>query len=101
MTTTHTHTRPHRRSLWPAPEGDAVLVIDQRLLPHQLVVERLASVAAVRTAITDMCVRGAPLIGAAAAYGMALQCRLAADDASLRATQARLDSARPTAVNLA
>ncbi len=92
--------RAQRRSLWPAPEGDAVLVLDQRLLPHQLAVQRLASVAAVRTAIVDMSVRGAPLIGAAAAYGMALQCRVAADDAALRATQAWLDSARPTAVNL-
>jgi methylthioribose-1-phosphate isomerase len=90
-----------RRSLWPAPEGDAVLVIDQRLLPHQLVVARLDSVATVRTAIVDMWVRGAPLIGAAAAYGIALQCRVVADDAALRATQAWLDSARPTAVNLA
>ncbi|MES2716279.1 MAG: S-methyl-5-thioribose-1-phosphate isomerase [Pseudomonadota bacterium] len=91
----------HRRSLWPAPEGDAVLVIDQRQLPHQLVIARLDSVAAVRSAIADMWVRGAPLIGATAAYGLALQCRLAADDAALRATQALLDSARPTAVNLA
>jgi methylthioribose-1-phosphate isomerase len=94
-------TTPRRRSLWPAPEGDAVLVIDQRLLPHQLVVARLDSVATVRTAIIDMWVRGAPLIGAAAAYGIALQCRVAADDEALRATQAWLDSARPTAVNLA
>ena len=91
----------HRRSLWPAPEGDAVWVIDQRHLPHQLVTARLDSVAAVRCAITDMWVRGAPLIGAAAAYGLALQCRLAADDAALRQTQAQLDRARPTAVNLA
>ncbi len=90
-----------RRSLWPAPEGDALQVIDQRLLPHQLVVQRLASVGAVRNAIVDMWVRGAPLIGATAAYGMALQCRVAADDAALRAAQAWLDSARPTAVNLA
>ena len=96
-----TSTAARRRSLWPAPEGGAVLVIDQRLLPHQLVVARLDSVATVRTAIVDMWVRGAPLIGAAAAYGIALQCRVAADDDALRATQARLDSARPTAVNLA
>ncbi len=91
----------HRRSLWPAPTADALFVIDQRQLPHRWVVERLASVAAVHTAITDMWVRGAPLIGATAAYGMALQCRQAADDARLLATQAWLDSARPTAVNLA
>ena len=96
-----TSTAARRRSLWPAPEGGAVLVIDQRLLPHQLVVARLDSVATVRTAIVDMWVRGAPLIGAAAAYGIALQCRVAADDDALRATQAWLDSARPTAVNLA
>jgi methylthioribose-1-phosphate isomerase len=90
-----------RRSLWTTPEGDAVLVIDQRQLPHQLLVQRLDSVAAVRTAIVDMWVRGAPLIGAAAAYGMALQCRVAADEASLQSARAWLDSARPTAVNLA
>ncbi len=78
-----------------------MLVIDQRQLPHQLVIARLDSVAAVRSAIADMWVRGAPLIGATAAYGLALQCRVAADDAALRATQALLDSARPTAVNLA
>ncbi len=91
----------HRRSLWPLPEGDAVCVIDQRQLPHQLVIERLASLAAVRSAIADMWVRGAPLIGATAAYGLALQARLSADDASLHQAQALLDSARPTAVNLA
>ncbi len=96
-----TGTAAQRRSLWTTPEGDALLVIDQRQLPHRLVVERLDSVAAVRTAIVDMWVRGAPLIGAAAAYGIALQCRVAADDASLAAAQAWLDSARPTAVNLA
>ncbi len=94
----------HRRSLWVAPdepEGGAVFVIDQRQLPHQLVIARLDSVAAVRRAIADMWVRGAPLIGASAAYGLALQCRMAADDHALRQTQALLDSARPTAVNLA
>ena len=91
----------HRRSLWPAPAHDAVLVIDQRHLPHQWVVARLGSMAEVQVAIAQMWVRGAPLIGAAAAYGIALQCRQAADDAALRAAQEILDSARPTAVNLA
>ena len=91
----------HRRSLWTAPGDDGVFIIDQRQLPHHFAVERLASPAQVRTAISDMWVRGAPLIGATAAYGKALQCRLAADDAALRAAKARLDSARPTAVNLA
>ena len=91
----------HRRSLWPAPGNTALFVIDQRHLPHRLVVARLASLAEVRTAIANMWVRGAPLIGATAAYGIALHCAAAADDDSLRAAQAELDSARPTAVNLA
>jgi len=90
-----------RRSLWPAPARDAVFVIDQRQLPHRWAIERLASVAAVRTAIADMWVRGAPLIGATAAYGMALQCTVDASDVALRQAQALLDAARPTAVNLA
>ena len=77
------------------------MVIDQRQLPHQLVIARLATLAEVRAAIADMVVRGAPLIGATAAYGMALQGAAAADDAALRQAQASLDSARPTAVNLA
>ena len=91
----------HRRSLWPAPAHDALFVIDQRHLPHQWVLARLDSLAEVRRAICQMWVRGAPLIGAAAAYGIALQCRQAADDAALQAAQVLLDSARPTAVNLA
>ncbi|HWH75354.1 MAG TPA: S-methyl-5-thioribose-1-phosphate isomerase, partial [Methylibium sp.] len=89
------------RTLWPTPERDAVHVIDQRVLPHRLRVERLDSVAAVHTAIRDMWVRGAPLIGATAAYGLALQARHDALDASLRETADFLGSARPTAVNLA
>ncbi len=76
-------------------------MIDQRQLPHRWLIARLASLAEVRVAIADMWVRGAPLIGATAAYGMALQCLQAADDAALRQAQASLDSARPTAVNLA
>ena len=91
----------HRRSLWPSAQGDALYVIDQRQLPHALAIARLDRLDQVRGAIAEMWVRGAPLIGATAAYGIALQCRQAADDAALRAAQASLDSARPTAVNLA
>ena len=76
-------------------------MIDQRQLPHRWLVARLGSVAEVRVAIADMWVRGAPLIGATAAYGIALQCLQTADDAALRHAQATLNSARPTAVNLA
>ncbi|HSV69203.1 MAG TPA: S-methyl-5-thioribose-1-phosphate isomerase [Methylibium sp.] len=89
------------RTLWPAPERDAVHVIDQRALPHRLVIARLDSVAAVHEAIRDMWVRGAPLIGATAAYGLALQAQYDALDASLRETADFLAGARPTAVNLA
>jgi methylthioribose-1-phosphate isomerase len=91
----------HRRSIWPAPGRDACLVIDQRRLPHQLAIARLSHLAEVRTAIAEMWVRGAPLIGATAAYGIALHCAQSADDAALCQAQALLDSARPTAVNLA
>ncbi len=89
------------RTLWPAPERDAVHVIDQRALPHRLVVERLTDVTAVHTAIRDMWVRGAPLIGATAAYGLALKAQHDALDDSLRETADFLVGARPTAVNLA
>jgi methylthioribose-1-phosphate isomerase len=89
------------RPIWPAPEGDAVFVIDQRLLPHRLHTERLATAQAVHTAIRDMWVRGAPLIGATAAYGLALQMRIAAGNAALEGVAAFLRQARPTAVNLA
>lgn len=96
-------------SLWPEalqpiralPQGDAVEVIDQRYLPHELRLVLLTDVAAVVTAIRDMWVRGAPLIGAAAAFGVALQARLDAADAAMAAATAGLGAARPTAVNLA
>jgi len=90
-----------QRTLWPAPGKNALHVIDQRQLPHRVVVERLSSVDEVAAAIRDMWVRGAPLIGATAAYGMALQANADASDAALAQAHARLASARPTAVNLA
>jgi methylthioribose-1-phosphate isomerase len=89
------------RSLWPAATRDALHVIDQRALPHRFVVARLAAVAEVARAIREMWVRGAPLIGATAAYGLALQCRDDAGDAALHAAAATLAATRPTAVNLA
>ena len=90
-----------RRSLWPADTHDALYVIDQRRLPHHWAIERLDSVDAVVRAIRDMWVRGAPLIGATAAYGLALQATDDAGDAALQAAAERLTKARPTAVNLA
>ena len=89
-----------RRTLWPAATRDALWVIDQRQLPHRLAMERLGSVEAVLVAIRDMWVRGAPLIGACAAYGLALQANVDAGDAALRCAAQRLGKARPTAVNL-
>ncbi len=89
------------RSIRPAPGRDAVLVIDQRWLPHRFVIESLADAAAVERAIRDMWVRGAPLIGATAAYGMALAANSDAGDRALQAVAAALEAARPTAVNLA
>lgn len=88
------------RPLRGTPQRDAVQVIDQRLLPHRLQLETLRTPQQVFIAIRDMWVRGAPLIGATAAYGLALQMRHDASDAALEATAATLRSARPTAVNL-
>jgi methylthioribose-1-phosphate isomerase len=89
------------RPLLPLPAGDAVQVIDQRALPHQLHWLRVADVATAITAIRDMWVRGAPLIGVTGAYGLALQARVDASDAALAAAAQALIAARPTAVNLA
>lgn len=90
-----------RRSLWPADDGRAVHVIDQRFLPHRWQEARLGDLGAAITAIRDMWVRGAPLIGVTAAYGLALEMQRDASDAGLAAAAAALAAARPTAVNLA
>src|SRR5205807_1472968 len=74
--------------------------IDQRRLPHEFVVARIANAADATDAIRSMLVRGAPLIGATAAYGMALAMRTEASDAALDRAYAMLLAARPTAVNL-
>jgi methylthioribose-1-phosphate isomerase len=87
------------RSIWRAAEGD-VEIIDQRRLPHEFVTARLATAAEAARAIREMWVRGAPLIGATAAYGVALAMRADPSDASLAAARALLMATRPTAVNL-
>lgn len=89
------------RPIRPLPGRAAIEVIDQRLLPHRLHVESLDTPQAVFTAIRDMWVRGAPLIGATAAYGLALQMNGDPGDAALARCAAWLREARPTAVNLA
>jgi methylthioribose-1-phosphate isomerase len=90
-----------QRSIWPAPDARSVMAIDQRALPHRSAELNIRSVAEMCEAISDMAVRGAPLIGASAAYGVALQCLDEASDSALQAAKARLDATRPTAVNLA
>jgi methylthioribose-1-phosphate isomerase len=88
------------RTIWPAADGEAVEIIDQTRLPHELVVRRLERVEDAAQAIATMQVRGAPLIGATAAYGVALAMIEDASDAALAAAVARLAATRPTAVNL-
>jgi len=88
------------RTIWPAADCRAVEIIDQRLLPHELVVARLTTRDDVAHAIKNMAVRGAPLIGAAAAYGMMLAVAEDASDARIELSVAVLGATRPTAVNL-
>jgi methylthioribose-1-phosphate isomerase len=89
------------RSIRALPGLDGVEVIDQRWLPHRLALARLRSVPEVAQAIREMWVRGAPLIGASAAFGMALAASADARDAALLEAGRSLETARPTAVNLA
>jgi len=91
--------REHR-TIWPAHGDGAVCVIDQTRLPHAFEVVELRSRLDAERAIRDMIVRGAPLIGATGAYGMALAMREDASDAGVRAAAAALEVTRPTAVNL-
>jgi methylthioribose-1-phosphate isomerase len=90
----------HLRSIWLAPDGWSVSAIDQRRLPHHFVVESLTDCEAAVDAIASMLVRGAPLIGATAAFGIALAMRADASDASLDRAYNMLLAARPTAINL-
>jgi methylthioribose-1-phosphate isomerase len=88
------------RTLWPGADGVSVEIIDQTRLPHAFVVGRLATVEDAARAIRDMLVRGAPLIGATAAYGLWLALRRDATDRALREAASLLLATRPTAVNL-
>ncbi len=88
------------RTIWPAADGRGVEIIDQTRLPHDFVTVTLRSLTDAATAIRDMWVRGAPLIGATAAYGMALAANADAGDAALAAAYQTLHATRPTAINL-
>lgn len=93
------------RTIWLAPDSlpdrPVVEIIDQTLLPHELVVARLTRLDDAARAIRDMQVRGAPLIGATASYGIALAIAEDPSDAALDHAAAILRATRPTAVNLA
>jgi len=88
------------RTIWLEDDGASVGIIDQTVLPHTLVTLKLTKLDEAAHAIRSMEVRGAPLIGAAAAYGMALAMRGDASDAGLEAASKVLLATRPTAVNL-
>jgi methylthioribose-1-phosphate isomerase len=88
------------RTIWPAPDGRTVEIIDQTRLPHELVVVPLRRLAEAAQAIRAMQVRGAPLIGATAAYGVALAMAEDPSDRALAAAVETLAATRPTAVNL-
>jgi methylthioribose-1-phosphate isomerase len=89
------------RTIWLAADGRSVEIIDQTRLPHELVIARLARLDDAVRAIRDMQVRGAPLIGATAAWGMVLAIAEDPSDGAIAAAAAALAATRPTAVNLA
>src|SRR5471032_368943 len=89
------------RSIWRNDDDATVGVIDQRLLPHEFKTLTLRSMEDCAEAIRNMTVRGAPLIGATAAYGICLALRDDPSDANLDSALKTLLATRPTAVNLA
>ena len=88
------------RTIWLEPDGWSVGIIDQTALPHRLTTARLTSLDEAAHAIRAMLIRGAPLIGAAAAYGVCLALRQDASDESLERAYVMLLATRPTAINL-
>jgi len=89
-----------RRAISLGADAWSVEIIDQTRLPHELHISRLTTLPQMAHAIEAMQVRGAPLIGVAACYGLALALRADASDASMEAAIAALCATRPTAVNL-
>jgi methylthioribose-1-phosphate isomerase len=88
------------RGVWIEPDGWSIGIIDQTALPYAVRTLRLAAVADAAHAIASMQTRGAPVIGAVAAYGLCLALRADASDAALEEAYGRLLATRPTAVNL-
>lgn len=95
----------HYRTIWLEEDQNCVQIIDQRFLPHQLIIEPLKQLEDFARAIREMHVRGAPLIGSTAAYGMYVAAKsgpedLAAFDVFMQTAAEQLNATRPTAVNL-
>lgn len=88
------------RSIWLADDGWSVKIIDQTKLPHEFSIAALTTVEEAANAISAMLVRGAPLIGATAAYGFCLGLKENASDSQVEKLGELLISTRPTAVNL-
>ena len=91
----------HYQSIWRNLKTGAISIIDQRWLPHEFSIQQLSSTQDALIAIRDMWVRGAPLIGVTAAYGLAIAMAEDPSDSNLQIAGNLLNSARPTAVNLA
>jgi methylthioribose-1-phosphate isomerase len=95
----------HFRTIWRKPDDERVVqLLDQRFLPHEFLIEEVCTVEQMATAIREMHVRGAGLIGASAGYGMYLAALEAAEkdsfDKHMLFAAAQLRATRPTAVNL-
>ena len=90
----------HYQSIWRDLKTGEIYIIDQRWLPHEFITPVLSSTNDAMVAIRDMWVRGAPLIGVTAAYGMAIAMAEDPSDSNLQKAGKFLNSARPTAVNL-
>ncbi|MDC9597087.1 S-methyl-5-thioribose-1-phosphate isomerase [Xenorhabdus anantnagensis] len=90
----------HYRSVWLADDGHTVEIFDQTKFPFEVQTIQLRTMQDAATAIKEMWVRGAPLIGAVAAYGMALAMRQENSDVNLRQSYDILVKTRPTAINL-
>ncbi|MBR9862628.1 MAG: S-methyl-5-thioribose-1-phosphate isomerase [Rhodobacteraceae bacterium] len=90
----------HYRSLWWNAQDAVLEIIDQRSLPYEFITQQVKTLEDFEAAIVEMRVRGAPLIGATAAYGMALAMKLDPSDAHMDAAWERLNETRPTAINL-
>src|SRR6476661_439417 len=95
----HADPAPYRALVRP-PKAHYLEVIDQRALPHALVRVTIGDAEAAALAIREMWVRGAPLIGAVGAYGLALALDRDPSDTGLSAAYQFLEATRPTAVNL-